>query len=127
MKAKGCKDSLVNCKLCSLEVTGSLVHSLLECPFINDVGAWLIGKLRVVQPNLTKSNLLKLNFEVGGEARNSLPAVWLTLKTLHLVWMSRSKKKALTIENTRARLEASVMVLRKSRHKALADIIQILI
>ena len=85
VKAKGCKESSINCTLCSLEVTGSLIHSLLECPFINDVGAWLIGKLRVVQPNLTKLNLLKLNFEVGGEARNSLPAVWLTLKTLHMV------------------------------------------
>ena len=114
------------CSLCSSDVLGSNLHSLIECPFNQNVGYWLVNTLQNFHPNLTPSAILQFSFE-GVSKEKLLPFAWLTVRTLHIVWAARTKRRAPSLENTRSLLEASVMVLRKSRHDELAVSIQNLI
>ena len=125
-KAAGCKETSNKCTLCSLDVLGSNLHSLIDCPFNRNVGKWLVDTLQNFYPNLTSSSILKLSFD-DVDQEKLLPFAWLTVKTLHIIWVMRMKRKAPSIENTRSLLEASVMILRKSRHDVLADPIKNLI
>ena len=105
--------------LCSLDVLGSNLHSLIDCPFNQNVGYWLVNTLQNFYPNLTPSAIFQFSFE-GVRKEKLLPFAWLTVRTLHIVWAVRTKRRAQSLENTRSLLEASVMVLRKSRHDELA-------
>ena len=125
-KAAGCKETSNKCSLCPLDVLGSDLHSLIECPFNHDVGNWLVETLQKFYPNLTPSAIIKFSFE-GVDKDKLIPFAWLTVKTLHIIWLTRIKRKSPSVANTRSLLEAGVMVLRKSRHEAIAVSIQNLI
>ena len=118
-KATGSKKTSNKCSLCSSDVLGSNLHSLIDCPFNQNVGYWLVNTLQNFYPNLTPSAIFQFSFE-GVRKEKLLPFAWLTVRTLHIVWAVRTKRRAQSLENTRSLLEASVMVLRKSRHDELA-------
>ena len=115
------------CTLCLQEVTCDQLHALVHCPFNNNVGFWLIRCLRKLLPTLQPVQLLTMNFGFDQNHDDAFPAVWLSAKTLLLVWSSRLTKKATTITTTRAMLEANIMLLRKTRFNIYADSLENLI
>ena len=63
----------------------------------------------------------------GDENQLRLPIVWIIAKTLDTIFTCRIEKKACTLFNSRAQLEASVMLLRKTRHGSAAEKLQTLV
>ena len=76
-------------------------------------------------PNLLPQQVVLLNINIEDQLR--LPIVRLIAKTLNTIFTCRVDKKAFTLFNTRAQLEASVMLLRKTRHGSTAEKLQTLV
>ena len=115
------------CTLCDSGDFCDIPHALITCNFNNDVGNWLIRCLKVQLPNVQPKQLAVLDFGLDVGDPESLPAVWLTAKTLGVIWQSRMIKKPGSILTTRATLEANIMLLRKTRFQDCADTLQNLI
>ena len=103
--------------LCNQEVLCDEVHALVLCPFNNGTSIWILNCLRNLFPHLQPSQLICLDFKFGPTAEHIFPATWLVAQSLHMVWKSRVHRKQITVATTRAKLEAGIMLLRKSRHK----------
>lgn len=116
------------CTLCDSEAVCDLPHALFYCSFNNDIGNWLIRCLTPHLHHVQPQQLIILDLHLDAYAmEESLPAVWLTAKTLAEVWQCRVNKKPSSIFTTRATLEANIMLLRKTRFGKCADMIQNLI
>ena len=107
------------CSHCNLDATGDLTHSLLLCPYNDNAGQFLLGKLHQYAPNLSPQQAVLLDFDV--EADLHLPLVFLLAAVLSDVWECRKQKKPCHLHTIRAALEAGVNILRKSRHKKAAE------
>ena len=116
-----------HCTLCSDDVPCDRVHALVNCPFNNGVGFWLLRCLAELVPQLQPDQLVFLNFNLNSHDKNAFPAAWLAAKVLHAIWLSRTKKKSTNIPTTRATLEANIMLLRKTRFKTSATALENLI
>ena len=103
------------CTLCSEAAQCSTVHALIFLLYNNGVGQWLLSKLSIVVSQITGTQITKLNFQLETISNDAFPAVWCTAKTLSLVWKSRTSRKPTSIIKVRSKLEADVMLLRKSR------------
>ena len=77
-------------------------------------------KLSVHMPNLQPHQVVHLDLNVGDK---QLPLIFLTAAVLTEVWACRKEKKPCRLFAIRAGLEASINILRKSRHKAAAEIL----
>ena len=112
-----------NCLLCDKSEPANLTHCLVTCPFNFDVSTWLMSVLHVHLPHLQPHQVVLLDM---GHLEESLclPLVWLISNTLSLVWDDRKEKKKPGLHKTRSFLEAKVNILRKSRYKNAAEIIQ---
>ena len=69
---------------------------------------------------ITPLQLLSLDFGNGLSFDSRVPITWVVARTLSIIWSARHSKKPVTVSSTRATLEASVMLLRKTRHASLA-------
>ena len=108
------------CTLCDLNMVGYLTHCLLQCPYNDSAGQFLLDKLRVNIPNLMPHLVVYLDLNVSD---NQLPLIFLTASVLSEIWACRKNKKPCHLISIRATLEASINILRKSRHKAAAEIL----
>ena len=109
------------CKLCPDQTVEDLSHALLSCSYNGVVSTALMNTLSILQPNISKSEVLTLHFDV--DKQTELPVVWLTCNVLHKIWDSRKEKKKCDLVRVRADLEAKVSLLRETRHKESAEII----
>ena len=101
-----------NCNLCQSQQICSLPHALFTCNHNSDVGNWLLRVLDSHLPGIVPQQVVLLNINIEDQLR--LPIVWLIAKTLNTIFTCRMEKKACTLFNTRAQLEASVMLLMKT-------------
>ena len=67
--------------------------------------------------------LLDLNLE----DKLHLPIVWLIANILGIIWSCRAEKKTITLFNTRATLEANIMLLRKTRFIGAAESVHLML
>ena len=104
------------CTLCTQEVCSDQMHALIYCPFNNGMGYWLVRSIRKIIPQLQPLKIITLDFGSQLPEEQVLPVIWLTAKTLQVIWMARIHKKSPTLTTTRAALEAHIMLLRKTRH-----------
>ena len=116
-----------HCTLCTQDVICDQLHALVHCPFNNGVGYWTIRCLRFILPQLQPVQLMTMNFGLDPSSKNALPASWFAAKALNIVWQSRVSKKVTSITATRAALEASIMLLRKTRFLSSANTLENLI
>ena len=75
---------------------------------------WLLQHLHHHVPALSPQQLVLLDFgnlEEGLE----LPVVWLVAQVLSNIWKSRKEKKKPQLYQTRAVLEAGIVIMRKTR------------
>ena len=108
------------CTLCDQNRVGDLTHCLLQCPYNDSAGQFLLDKLSVHIPNLLPHQVVHLDLNVGDK---QLPLVFLSASVLSEIWACRKNKKPCHLVSIRATLEASINILRKSRHKAAAEIL----
>ena len=90
------------------------------CAYNDGVGKLVTDFLSKFNSNLEPRQVVHLNFEVGG---NPLPPIFFVSTVLLEVWSCRKEKKPIRLYNIRATLEAKINILRKSRHKAAAEIL----
>ena len=69
-------------------------------------------------PNIQPEQVVHLDLNPDDQ---QLPLVFLIASILSQIWTCRKEKKACNLHTIRATLEASINILRKSRHKAAAD------
>ena len=103
-----------HCNLCDQNVPGILVHSLLLCPYNNEAGQFLLDVLDQVFPNLLPHKVVLLDFDA--EEQLHLPMVYLIADILSQIWLCRKEKKPCHLASIKSTLEASVNIMRKSRH-----------
>ena len=103
------------CTLCDQKQIGNLSHCLLQCPYNDGAGQFLLSKLSKHIPNLLQHQVVLLDLNVGD---CQLPLVFLCALILQQVLMCRKEKKPVHLLIIRATLEASIIILRKSRFKS---------
>ena len=108
------------CTLCQSKDICNLPHALFLCDYNSEVGRWLLLILIHHLPAVVPQDVILLNLSLNDHL--CLPIVWLIAKTLNHIFSCRMDKKPCTLFNTRATLEASIMLLRKTRNKA-ADLL----
>ena len=104
-----------NCRLCTDQVECSIQHALLTCPYNNEIGSWLLRSIKSKLPHFTLKKIICLDFGKDLGCNDVFPVTWLTANTLYVIWNARVHKKPVTFQQTRATLEAEIMLLRKTR------------
>ena len=101
-----------SCEKCSAEATEDLVHALIQCDFNGGVGKRVIS---CISDNQTQNpaHFLHLNFDADRE--NELSTMWILALVWQDIWDRRMKNQAPELFTTRAKLEAHVSILRKTR------------
>ena len=105
-----------NCNRCDQEEVDEPCHALITCSQNNEVSNWLLQRVQPLVPGLTPQQLVLLNLGDLPEEQN-LPVTWLIAKTLNYIWSQRCRQKKPTLHETRATLEAEILILRKSRYQ----------
>ena len=105
-----------DCTLCDSSTPDQLQHSLVTCPQNQEVSDWLLQKLRVHIPSLSPQQLVLLDLGPLHEDLE-LPLTWLVAQVLGNVWKTRKEKKAPRLYQTRAMLEAGIIIMRKRRYQ----------
>ena len=108
------------CTHCDLQAVGDLAHCLILCPYNNGAGEFLLNKLSVLIPNLSPAQVVHLDLDVRDK---QLPLLYLTGTILQEIWTCRKENKPCHLNSIRATLEASINILRKSRHNTAVDIL----
>ena len=84
---------------------------------------WLLLVLKPHVPNLLPSQLVLL--DLGQlEVSTKLPVIWLLAEVWGYLWECRREKKKPKLYLTRAKIEAGISILRKSRFSNAATIIE---
>ena len=103
-----------NCNQCDSTASDQLHHALVTCPQNKDVADWLLLHLQRHVPALNPKQLVLLDF---GHLKEELelPFVWLVSQVLGSIWKSRKEKRKPQLHQTRAKLEAGIAIMRKTR------------
>ena len=112
-----------NCTLCDMEMKGDLLHTLIYCSYNLGSGEWLLRCLSTLLPQLQPRQVLTLDFNTDLQGEQNLAVTWLVANVLYEIWGARLKKKRPELFLIRATLEARTMLLRKSRHSDICDMI----
>ena len=108
------------CQLCHLETEDAL-HALVHCPHSAVAGLALLGHAQHVLPNLSPEAALRLDFDAKLEDEEELATVCLLATGWLYIWEARVNKKQVLRYKMRAELEATISILRKSRHSSAGD------
>ena len=113
------------CTLCNSKNICDLVHVMFECSYNHGVGLWLLKLLDCHVPPHTPQQVILLDINPDDNLR--LPIVWLIANTLGNIWTCRTDKKNISLFDTRAKLEANIMLLRKTRFEEAAETLHLII
>ena len=105
-----------------------LCHIFAWPPFrdrVSEVGQCLLQMIHRFLPRTVPQQVVLLDLKLDEHLR--LPIIWLIAKTLGDIFSCRQEKKACTLFNTRTTLEASIMLLRKTRYSKAAATLSTLI
>ena len=92
---------------------GSSPDQLLKCSFNRDASLFLIHEVSKHAQIHSDESLIFLDIDAGQE---QLSVTFLIGHILSHIWRFRQEKKKCSLNAIRASLEASVNILRKSRH-----------
>ena len=109
------------CTVCELNEICDLEHAFFRCTHNCSTGQWLLQQVRKQVHQVEPQQVLLLDFNL--EANMQLPYIWLISNTLRMIWDSRMEKKSPRLPIIRAKLEAGIMLLRKTRNKEAATIL----
>ena len=108
--------------MCEMNTVDCLQHALLECPYNDSTGVYLLKCLQIIAPNLAADELFSFNFPM--ELHLNLPVMYIFSSLLHQVWTCRLSKKTCNQANIRTTMEAGIQIIRKSRYFTAANKIE---
>ena len=100
------------------KVKEDLVHALVRCPENQGIGQAVLGCL-TMETGLQDHYVLKLQLAL--EAPLELPAVWFLGVAWSTIWECRRLGRRPELYKVRADLEATVSLLRETRHTEAAE------
>ena len=106
------------CDLCTTMANDTVQHALMQCPYNHSVSNLLLETIQHILPGLRHDQVVLLDLDLTTD--QELPVIFLIASLLSQVWNCRIGKKPCNLVNVRANLEASVQILRKSRHSKAA-------
>ena len=117
-----------HCHLCrsssSTPFIETLEHALFDCEANQNVGQVLLLGLRCIIPDLSKSSILTLNFNIAQHMQ--LPVTWNIAQFLSALWNLRKEKKKVELFRIRSEMEANCTLLRKSRLKITNEVLTLI-
>ena len=108
-------NSSSNCKFCQVQVTADLPHCIMQCASTQEVGNLMLSMVRLHDPTVTASKLLRLEFAC--EPAQEMPLVWILTQIFLYMWGIRASGKIVSRILTRAYLESKISLLRETRHQ----------
>ena len=114
------------CTKCDLNMEDDLEHALLKCPYNRDVSEWMLKGLQWECTFPAEHNILSLDVELSHTENGGLPFIWFLAETLQLIFICRKEGKPCNLFNIRAKLEAKVNILRRSRYNGICNTIQLM-
>ena len=110
------------CQLCHQEVEDPQ-HAFYFCQHSSIAGHALLGFVQSQVPALTPEASLRLEFGNCLSDEERLATVYMLSTGLKFIWENRIQKKQVHLHLMRSEIEAQISLLRKSRHRACADMI----
>ena len=105
--------------------TGTFVHELINCVKNDGAGESLMNILCMQIPELTAEQAMRLKFgEVGEGMQEAM--TFLTASILYEIWIARARATRVRFPQVRAQLEARLVILRTTRHNAIATFVTII-
>ena len=114
------------CKLCNTEIEDTL-HAFFTCPHNMVSGNALLGYVQVAAPGLTQEGALKLLLETDMAEDETLASLYVLSAGLRFIWEKRTLKKQVALHEKRAEVEDKISILRKSRQRIVAEIMEIML
>ena len=117
------EDAAGNCSLCKT-AKEDLEHVFFACPASAEAGLATLGWAQRVTPYVTADSALRL--ELRGEPDDSqrLAATTIIAIGLCYIWEARINKKKVGRYDVRAELEATISLMRRTRHREAGEIIR---
>ena len=109
------------CTLCNEGRVGDLNHCLLKCSFNREASLFLIQEVSKLAKVNSDDCFIYLDVDAGQE---QFAVTFLIGHILSSIWRCRQEKKKCSIISVRASLEASINILRKSRHAGMIGALQ---
>ena len=111
------------CLFCNLEIEDAL-HAFFSCPHSNVAGLALLGWVQGLVPDLSPEDALHL--QLGGDMAHEeeLAAVYMLATGWKFIWEARVSKKQIVLHQMRSELEANIAILRKSKFREAAMMMQ---
>ena len=115
------------CELCPHNIQEDLPHALLECDHNGGVNEWIIAVLIDIDPGILNSemsstDIITLNLNLDYDAY--FPAVLFLSIAFETIWKNRQLRKTVTLREVRSSILAEMDILKKTRHKYDADVIE---
>ena len=108
---------------CTVVVCEDLPHALILCDANNGVGYRVLRCMQNYLPDAESALRLELNVEEDLQ----LPLVWLLASVFLAIWKLRLDKARVQLYEVRAQLEAKVNLLRETRFRHSAEILDQLV
>ena len=115
------------CDLCDSNVEEDLPHALMDCDYNGVVNDWTLAVLFDIDPNLLSAetdslNMVSLNIPMDPET--VLPVLWFLSTVFSYIWKCRTRRKTVTLIQTRTTIEAEVNILKKTKFKQSFELIE---
>ena len=120
MSVGGTSDN--RCLLCNTNSEENLIHAFFMCPNNHIAGLALLGFVQKVEPNLSEEDAVTLNFSDQINDTEKLAVLYLLGTGLKFIWECRIEKKTIQLYVIRAKLEAKIELLRKTRYVNIATL-----
>lgn len=85
-------------KCMSGSIDNSLTHTFSSCPYMADVINWLVSKISSFDPDVSPSNLVRLQFKTTNE-EDKLIATWLIAESLAYAWARRQSNLPISMND----------------------------
>ena len=113
------------CQQC--EDSDSVKHALAQCPAIQQTFEWMFSGLKKFDSSVTVDKLMLLDITPDNPLPfDVLPLVWFIAEVWRSMWSRRRDGKQVLLYHIRAELEAEVNLVRKSKYKDIAIILDIM-
>ena len=101
------------CTLCDTNTVDNIIRHSFVCPFNKNAMDWLIDTIKTVDPTVTSTKILLLDFETNTDIV-TMACIWIIVESLSFVWARRKQRKAVNLNEIKATLRTEAGVLRSS-------------
>ena len=114
------------CGVCNNGEIDSLEHALASCADSRETFEWLKQGLRKFSPDISTDQILKLDISRPNQQDNEMPLIWFTAEVLKQVWEVRASGKPCRSTYVQAEVKAEWEMLKLSKYKQEATIVELM-